>query len=93
MGGERKNIAVIGCGYWGKNLIRNFWELEALTSLYDIDEKRLKEMRNLYPQVKILDRLSDLYQDPLIDGVVVATPAESHYRVVKDALRREGCLC
>ena len=86
MGKERKDIAVIGCGYWGKNLIRNFWELEALTSLYDIDKEKLKEMRNLYPQVKISDRLSDLYQDPLIDGVVVATPAESHYRVVKDAL-------
>ena len=43
-------------------------------------------MRNLYPQVKVSDRLSNLYQDPLIDGIVVATPAESHYQVVKEAL-------
>ena len=79
-------IAVIGCGYWGKNLVRNFWELKALHTLYDIDEKRLKEMKSLYPQVKIANDLAEVLRDDAIEGVVVATPAESHYEIAKEAL-------
>ena len=79
-------IAVIGCGYWGKNLVRNFWELKALHTLYDIDKKRLKEMKSLYPQVQIANDLAEVLRDDAIEGVVVATPAESHYEIAKEAL-------
>src|SRR4030043_2002480 len=80
-------VAVVGCGYWGKNLVRNFSELMALHTLYDADEKKVQELRAHYPQVKPSLSLSEIFQDPLIDGVVIATPAESHYRMVKEALQ------
>ncbi len=41
------SIAVVGCAYWGKNVVRNFWDLNALHALYDIDERRLKELQSL----------------------------------------------
>jgi UDP-2-acetamido-3-amino-2,3-dideoxy-glucuronate N-acetyltransferase len=81
------NIAVIGCGYWGKNLIRNFHELKVLHTLYDLDEKRAKEIGFLYPEVRIARALTEVFQDESIDGIVVATPAESHYRMVKETLQ------
>jgi len=80
------NIAVVGCGYWGKNLVRNFWELKALHTLYDIDEKRLEEMKSLYPSAKIADNLAEILGDDSIEGIVVATPAASHYETAKEAL-------
>jgi len=80
------NIAVIGCGYWGKNLVRNFSELKALRSLHDIDEKRVKDLKSLYPPVKMVKNLAEVLGDDSIEGVVVATPAESHYEITKEAL-------
>ena len=80
------NVAVIGCGYWGKNLVRNFWELKSLHTLYDADEKKAKELKSLYPQVNIANKLDEVFHDESIDGIVVATPAEFHYKVAKDAL-------
>jgi UDP-2-acetamido-3-amino-2,3-dideoxy-glucuronate N-acetyltransferase len=79
-------IAVIGCGYWGKNLVRNFWELKALHTLYDVDEKRLREMKSLYPPVKVGNDLAEIFRDDSIEGIVVATPAEFHYEIAKEAL-------
>ncbi len=80
------NIAIIGCGYWGKNLVRNFWELKALNTLYDMDENRTKQMKTLYPGVRLATRLPEVFQDDSIDGIVVATPAEFHYEIAKQAL-------
>lgn len=87
MGGFMVNVAVVGCGYWGKNLVRNFSDLQALHTLYDVDEKKVQELNAHFPQVKISHSLLEIFQNPSIDGVIVATPAESHYRVVKEALR------
>jgi UDP-2-acetamido-3-amino-2,3-dideoxy-glucuronate N-acetyltransferase len=80
------NIAVIGCGYWGKNLVRNLWELGVLHALYDVDGKRIQEMKSLYPQVGVFDHLEELLRDDSIQGLVVATPAASHYEIAKKAL-------
>jgi len=80
------NVAVIGCGYWGKNLVRNFWELKSLHTLYDADSKKAKELKSIYPQVNIANKLVEVFQDESIDGIVVATPAEFHYEVAKGAL-------
>ncbi len=46
-----RNIAVIGCGYWGKNLVRNFAQLGALHTICDADTNRLDELKSLYPGV------------------------------------------
>jgi UDP-2-acetamido-3-amino-2,3-dideoxy-glucuronate N-acetyltransferase len=81
------NVAILGCGYWGKNLVRNFSELKALYTLYDLDEKKAQELKTHYPQVKLSHSPLEIFQDPSIHGVIIATPAESHYRLAKEALQ------
>ena len=85
-GGPMVGVAVVGCGYWGKNLVRNFYKLNALKVLYDIDEKRAREMGSAYSEVRIARSLTEVYQDDSIDGIVVAVPAAFHYEVAKEAL-------
>jgi len=80
------NVAVVGCGYWGKNLVRNFAQLHALRLICDSDEKSLKAQQALYPQVEVTGSLSSVLADPGIDAVVLATPAALHYTQVKLAL-------
>lgn len=79
-------IAVIGAGYWGKNLIRNFAELQALAAVCDTDEKVLPYFTQRYPECATTASPSDVLGDRTIDAVAIATPAETHGRLVKDAL-------
>ncbi len=58
-----RNIAVVGCGYWGKNLVRNFSELGALHTICDIDSARLASLQSLYPEVKTETDFSRLLKD------------------------------
>jgi len=81
-------IGVIGCGYWGPKLARNFHELSnaTLALVSDLQEERLADIKKLYPQVGITRRFQDLFDDDTIDAVVVATPVNTHYPLVKAAL-------
>ena len=81
-----KNIAVIGSGYWGKNLVRNFYELGSLKTVCDLDMELLKQFQNDYPEIQITTSFTDLLKDPEIRGVVIATPAVLHHQMVKTAL-------
>jgi predicted dehydrogenase len=83
------SVGVIGCGYWGPNLIRNFVENEraALRWICDTDEHRLREFGRRYPSVRTAADYRELLADPALDAVVVATPVATHYPFVKDALR------
>ena len=81
-----KNIAVIGCGYWGKNLVRNFAELGALHTICDIDTDKLEALRYLYLSVATEIDYSRLLKDRAIKGVVVATLPVLHYAMAKEAL-------
>jgi predicted dehydrogenase len=76
-------IAVVGCGYWGPNFVRNFSQIadSEVALCCDLSEKRLAHMRNLYPFVKTTTRLDAVLADPTIDAVVVATPVTSHFRI------------
>jgi len=82
------NIGVIGCGYWGPNLIRNFNELSDsnLLAICDLDESKLDKMKRRYPHVKTFKDYHDLLRDSLLEAVVVATPAFTHYPVVKECI-------
>ena len=80
------NIAVIGNGYWGKNLVRNFAQLRALNLICDNDAKSLAAQKSLYPQVEVTESLNSVLNDSDIDAVVLATPAALHYTQVKQAL-------
>lgn len=82
----KKNIAVIGCGYWGKNLVRNFYELDSLYAICDVDENRLKSFQEKYPDLITYKDYTSLLKDPEISAVVVATPAATHYSLAKKAL-------
>lgn len=85
----KKNIAVVGCGYWGKNLIRNFYELNTLYAVCDIEKNQLKKFQEQYPHLVYYDNFEPLLNDPLIKAVVIATPAETHYFLTKEALLAE----
>ena len=81
-----KNIGVIGCGYWGKNLIRNFYELNSLYAICDTDEKKLKSFRERYHNLSAYNDYNSLLEDPKVRAVVISTPAATHYSLAKDAL-------
>jgi UDP-2-acetamido-3-amino-2,3-dideoxy-glucuronate N-acetyltransferase len=81
-----KNIAVIGGGYWGKNLVRNFWELGVLSTICDIDIDKLQDFKNTYQGIKITSSFKEILEDESIKGVAISTPAVSHYSMVKEAL-------
>lgn len=81
-------IGVIGCGYWGPNLIRNFAENERaqLRWICDTDEKRLNAIGRRYPAARTAADYHQLLDDPELAAVVIATPVATHYSFAKEAL-------
>ena len=81
-------VAVIGCGYWGPNLIRNFVQSNKVEELVccDLDRKRLDHMKNLYPTVQVLSDYKELLDKPDLDAVAIATPVNTHYPIAKEFL-------
>ena len=82
------NIGVIGCGYWGPNLLRNFAENEAaqLRWICDLDEDRLASMSRRYPMAQTTSDYRLLVDDSAIDAVAVVTPVGTHFTIAKDLL-------
>ena len=81
-----KIIAVVGCGYWGKNLVRNLAELGALHTICDSSPEVIERLHKLYPNVNIETSFERVLADNEIKGVVVSSPAELHYSMAKQAL-------
>jgi predicted dehydrogenase len=81
-----KNLAVVGCGYWGKNLVRNFYRTGALKTVCDSNADALKKIKASHPDVALELNFSEVLKDGGIEGVVIATPASSHYELIKKAL-------
>ena len=79
-------VAVIGCGYWGKNLVRNFNELGALAMVVDATEAGRAKARELAPDVPVAEDIQAAL-DSDVQGVVIATPAETHFAIVRQALQ------
>jgi len=84
--GEKMNIAVVGAGYWGRNLVRVFSELGSLSAVCDFNAKTLGEVKRLYPQAGTTASYSEVLTNPGIDGIVISTPAATHYNLVKQGL-------
>jgi len=82
-------IGVIGYGYWGPNLVRNFSEIPGarVVSVSDLRPERLTTLKTRYPAVKITSDHRDLIDDPEIDAIAVVTPVSSHYELALRALR------
>ena len=81
------NICVAGCGYWGKNLARNFAGLGRLYAICENDPGRLKSFSELYPHAKAYADSGGCGRRSEVDAVAVATPAEEHCRMALMALR------
>lgn len=81
-----KNIAVIGTGYWGKNLVRNFNNLKSLHTVCDSNPATLQKFLEQYPGVKGVTSFQDVLADADIDGVALSTPAPTHYLLAKQAM-------
>ena len=81
------NIGVVGCGYWGPKHIRVCHEVNEanLTTVYDIDEKKLKQVRTQYPNLVTTTDLGEFLRSDL-EAVVIATPVDTHYNLAKEAL-------
>jgi len=81
-----RNIAVIGCGYWGKNLVRNFAQIGALHTICDSSPDVLSQLESLYPTVNKETSLESVLANKEIKGVVISSPAALHYPMAKQAL-------
>lgn len=83
------NVAVVGCGYWGPNLIRNFRALPdcRLRFVCDRDEQRLRHVKSLYPEVEATTRYEQLIECKHLDAIVIATPVATHHRLAMASLQ------
>ena len=83
----KTRIAVIGLGYWGPNLVRNFDEIEhtELVAIVDRDTTQLEQYKEMYPHVEVFESHKELF-DLDLDGVVIATPPHTHYFLAKEFL-------
>jgi len=83
---DMPSVAVVGTGYWGKNLVRNFHQIGALKIICDKDETVLSTLQAQHPGVEISYALTDVLKRDDIQGVVIATPAETHFLLAREAL-------
>jgi len=81
-------IAIAGCGYWGQNLIRNFWEQDGarLQVVCDLDGALLARTQRRYPSIEVTGDYREVLRHPSVDAVVLATPLSTHYDFAKQAL-------
>jgi predicted dehydrogenase len=81
-------IAVVGVGYWGPNLVRNFLNNSRVNKVYccDPDKSRLDSIRKQFPVVEVLTDFNEVLQNNSIDAVVIATPVSTHYPLARKAL-------
>lgn len=82
-------VGVIGYGYWGPNLVRNFAEVNgaAIAGVSDQDQKKLDLVQKRYPGIKTTTKFQELLDDPSIDAVAIATPVSTHFELGMAALR------
>jgi predicted dehydrogenase len=81
-------VAVVGLGYWGPNLVRNFFELPEteLVAVCDLDAGRIERTCRRYPAVRRTTSYYALLDDPSIEGVAIATSVRSHFELARAAL-------
>lgn len=82
------SVAVIGCGYWGPNLIRNFTQMPGvrMKTAVDLNKERLRHISQLYPTVGTSTSVDETLADPEIDAILIATPVSTHHALAKKSL-------
>src|SRR6266571_1237470 len=78
-------VAVVGCGTWGKNLVRNFYEQGALRFIYDPDRDCASQILQQYP-VRSASSFDDLLSEPSVHAIVISAPAVRHFELAKKVL-------
>src|SRR6516165_10645912 len=84
MGQSKTQVAVVGCGYWGKNLVRNFHELGALRMVCDPRPEALDAQAKY--EVTAVTTIDAVLSNPEVDAVVIAAPAAQHYDLARRTL-------
>ena len=86
---NKVRVAIVGCGYWGQNLIRNFAESAdvELAAVCDFNLNALARTKRRYPSVELKQDFQQVLSDSHIQAVVIATPASTHYPFAHQALR------
>ncbi|GBC60449.1 oxidoreductase [Desulfonema ishimotonii] len=80
------SVAIIGSGYWGKNLVRNYSQIGALKAICDKNASTLAEFRQKYPEADVYLAVNEVLSRDDIQGVAIATPAETHFALAREAL-------
>ncbi|MBI4202796.1 MAG: Gfo/Idh/MocA family oxidoreductase [Chloroflexi bacterium] len=83
------NVAVVGYGYWGPNLVRNFFQLDScnLVLCCDLDPQRLALAKKLYPTAGMTTSFQEVLESKEVDAIAIATPVRSHFSLVSQALQ------
>ena len=81
-------VGIIGVGYWGPNLVRNYCEIEScdLKWVCDLSQDRREYIRQQWPDIKLTDDYQDILNDESVDAVVIATPVETHFEIGRSVL-------
>lgn len=82
------NVGIIGCGYWGPNLIRNFRSIPGcrVKWICDLSQERLERMQQLYPESPVTQEIDQLLDDSEVNAVAIATPVSTHHEFAKKSL-------
>ncbi len=83
---QDKSIGLIGLGYWGKNILRNLYELNVLHTACDLSQDMVDERRKSYPDTNYTTSVDEIITSPDIKAIAIAAPAVSHYDLVKQSL-------
>ena len=83
---KKQKVAVIGCGLWGRNIVRNFYNLEVLDTVCDLDTENLKKIKEQYPDVHTTSDFDEILNNDEITAVAVVTPSHTHFKLVKQVL-------
>src|SRR5262249_17986588 len=79
-------VACIGAGNWGKNVVRNFAELGVLSWICELDPERREQLKREHPDISTTNDIQQILTDPTTVGIAIATPAETHAALVRNAL-------
>lgn len=80
-------ICVVGCGHWGKNLLRNFHQIGCLHGFFDAIPERVKTFSDQYSNARVYESYDAVLADPEVEGIALATPAEEHATMAIAALQ------
>ena len=86
MKAKQKEFALVGFGFWGKNIFRNLYDLKVLHTACDNNLETIEGFKAEYPDVNYTDSFTSVLNNPKIKAVLLATPASTHFTMAREAL-------